>query len=54
MRLKRRGYPREKIKENLECEIFDICLNEAKERGHKTIIVNTDKKIDYKKLIKRL
>ena len=53
MRLKKRGYPEHKIKENLECEIFDICLNEAKELGHKLIVLDTDKKIDYKKIIKK-
>jgi len=28
-RLKRRGYPQAKIRENVEAEILDICLNEA-------------------------
>ncbi len=28
-RLKKRGYPVDKIKENIESEIFDICLEEA-------------------------
>ena len=37
-RLKKRGYSQEKIKENLEAEIMDVCLNEAKENGHKIII----------------
>jgi adenylate kinase len=54
MRLKKRGYSSAKIKENLECEIFDICLNEAKENGHKTIIIDTSKKPNYKNIIKKL
>jgi len=54
MRLKKRGYPESKIKDNLQCEIFDICLNEANEKGHKTIIVNTDKKPDYKEIITKM
>jgi len=29
-RLKKRQYSKAKIRENLDCEIFDICLNEAK------------------------
>ena len=33
-RLKKRGYSKEKIRENLDAEIFDVCLNEAKELGH--------------------
>ena len=40
-RLKRRKYSKEKIDENLEVEIMDVCLNEAKELGHKIKIVNT-------------
>ena len=40
-RLKKRGYSKSKIEENLEVEIMDICLNEAKELGHKVKIVNT-------------
>jgi len=40
-RLQKRKYSKEKIKENLQSEIFDICLNEAKENKHKIIIFNT-------------
>jgi adenylate kinase len=40
-RLKKRGYNKEKIRENLDAEIFDVCLNEAKERGHKVLVVWT-------------
>jgi adenylate kinase len=40
-RLKKRGYHKAKIEENLECEIFDVCLEEAKEAGHKVKIINT-------------
>ncbi|MBN1544366.1 AAA family ATPase [Candidatus Woesearchaeota archaeon] len=54
MRLKKRGYPKHKISENLECEIFDVCLNEARESGHKPIVVNTDKKVEYEPLIKKM
>ncbi|MBI1934931.1 adenylate kinase family protein [Candidatus Woesearchaeota archaeon] len=42
-RLKKKGFHKEKIKENLQSEIFDICLNEARERGHKLIEVDTTK-----------
>ena len=45
-RLDKRKYSEKKIKENLECEIFDICLNEALEQGHEV------KMIDSKKLKK--
>ncbi len=43
-RLEKRKYNKKKIRENLDCEIFDICLNEAMEKGHKVKIVDTSKK----------
>jgi adenylate kinase len=48
-RLKKRKYSIKKIKENLEAEIFDICLLEAKENKHNILIVNTSEgyKIKY-------
>jgi adenylate kinase len=53
-RLTIRGYDPEKIHENLESEIFEVCLTEAKEKKHKIVEVSTDKQIDYKKLIKKI
>lgn len=46
-RLKVRGYGRKKIRENLDAEIFQVCLNEAKEKGHKVVVFDSckDKKI---------
>ncbi|MBI5002401.1 AAA family ATPase [Candidatus Woesearchaeota archaeon] len=41
VRLKKRGYHKAKIQENLECEIFDVCFEEAKEMGHKIKIITT-------------
>jgi len=49
-RLEGRDYPEAKIRENLDSEIFDICLVEAKEKGHKILEVNTDRKISEKKI----
>lgn len=40
-RLKKRGYRKEKIQENLLCEIFDVCLTEAQEQGHKIKVITT-------------
>jgi adenylate kinase len=40
-RLKKRKYSKAKIQENMECEIFDICLMEAKEAGYRVEIVET-------------
>jgi len=48
-RLKKRKYSKVKVEENIECEIFDICLNEALERRHKVKIIDTCKKSKKKK-----
>jgi len=53
-RLKNKRYSKEKIRENLDCEIFDICLNEAKEAGHVVFIVDTTKGINIKYVLKKL
>jgi len=45
-RLKRKKYSESKIRENLDAEIFDICLNEAKENRHKVIVIDTTKGIN--------
>jgi adenylate kinase len=42
-RLGRRCYNKKKIRENLDAEIFDVCLVEAIEQGHKTITFDTTK-----------
>lgn len=34
-RLKKRGYSKKKIGDNLECEIMEVCYTEAIEKGHK-------------------
>ncbi len=39
-RLEKRKYSKAKVRENLDCEIFDICLNEAKENKHNIIAVD--------------
>lgn len=53
-RLKKRKYNNNKIRENLDCEIFDICLNESKEIGHKILIVDTTKRVNINKLIREI
>ncbi len=40
-RLGKRKYNKAKIRENLDSEIFDICLNEAAEKGHTILIIDT-------------
>lgn len=53
-RLKKRRYSQKKIRENLDAEIFDICLNEAKEFKHNIIIINTTKKQNIAKIISKI
>lgn len=43
-RLKKRKYSKDKIRENLDAEIFDTCRIEALEAGHNVKVVWTDKK----------
>ena len=44
-RLKKRGYSKLKIRENLDAEILDTCLIEALERDHRVKIIDTSKSI---------
>lgn len=47
-RLEKRKYSKEKVRENLDAEIFDICLNEAEEGDHYTFVTDTTKGIKKK------
>lgn len=49
-RLEKRGYDRNKVRENLDAEIFEVCLSEAKEVGHNIQVVDTSKKENVKRL----
>ena len=40
-RLHQRKYSLPKIRENLDAEIFDVCLDEAQEQGHQLLIFDT-------------
>jgi len=42
-RLEKRKYPAEKIRNNMECEILDVCLVEALENRHKVKIIRTSR-----------
>ncbi len=53
-RLKARKYSKRKARENLDAEIFQICLNEAKENGHKVIEFDTAKKITQKDFVNKV
>ncbi|MDD5177791.1 MAG: AAA family ATPase [Candidatus Nanoarchaeia archaeon] len=39
-RLTKRKYSKEKIRENLDADIFDVCYNEAVHIGHKVIVIS--------------
>ncbi len=47
-RLQKRGYSEEKIRENLDAEIFQICQYDAIENGFKPIVVDCTKPLDNK------
>ena len=49
-RLKGRRYKEEKIRENLEAEIFQICGEEAREIGHHVRTINCSKRISEEKI----
>ncbi len=53
-RLKKKKFYKEKIKENLEAEIFNVCLEEAKERKHKVIVVDTAKSFNISSVAKKV
>ena len=53
-RLKGKKYSKAKVRENLDVEIFDICLNEAREADHKIDVIDTTRRINVKKIIKKL
>ena len=50
-RLKSKKYSKDKIRENLDSEIFDVCLNEAKENKHKTFVIDTTKDLNVESII---
>ncbi|MBI2653337.1 adenylate kinase family protein [Candidatus Woesearchaeota archaeon] len=53
-RLKRKKFHKAKVQENLQAEIFDVCYNEAIERKHKVIVIDTTKGFNINKVAKQL
>lgn len=53
-RLQERGYSEQKIRENMDAEIFDNCLAEAEGIGHNILIVDTSHDIDEEELIENV
>ncbi|HLD39950.1 MAG TPA: AAA family ATPase [Candidatus Nanoarchaeia archaeon] len=50
-RLKARNYSKKKIRENLDAEIFQICLTEAEEKGHTIIVSDTARGMNKNKIL---
>ena len=53
-RLKKKKFHKEKINENIQAEIFNICHEEALKRKHKIIIVDTTKGFNIRAIAKLL
>ena len=53
-RLKRKKFNKNKIQENLQAEIFDICYNEALQRKHNISVVDTTKDFNINMIIKAI
>lgn len=53
-RLKKRNYHKDKIQENLQAEIFDVCCTEAIDNKHKVIVVDTTKSFNISYVAKQL
>ena len=53
-RLKKRKYLKNKIQENIQAEIFDVCYNESLERKHKVVTINTAKSFNISSIVNKL
>ncbi len=53
-RLKKRKYSQQKIRENLDSEIFQVCLNQAKENKHKLMVIDTSKNLNLELTAKKI
>ena len=53
-RLKQKKFHKGKITENIQAEIFDVCMSEAKRMKHKIIVVDTTKSFNIRNLANRI
>ena len=53
-RLKARKYSKNKIRENLDAEIFQVCLMEAREKGHKVMAFDTAKGLNFREIMRKI
>lgn len=50
-RLEKRKYNKAKVEENLQCEIFEVCLEESRAAGHNVVILDSGKRIVQKNVL---
>lgn len=53
-RLEKRNYSQNKIQENVQAEIFQVCGEEAKERRHKVVVFDTAPGIPSAKILRTI
>ena len=53
-RLKKKKFRKDKIKENLQAEIFNVCYNEALEKKHRVFVVDTTKGFNISSIVNKL
>lgn len=53
-RLKKKRFHKEKISENIEAEIFNVCLDEARHKKHRIIAVDTTKSFNINAVIPKI
>ena len=53
-RLQKRKYSKKKIRENLDSEIFQVCLEEAKKKGHKVVKFDVEKKVSLVEIVNKI
>ena len=51
-RLEKRKYSKQKVKDNLEAEIFDVCFIEAKKIQKNVLVLDTSKDYNFKEVVK--
>lgn len=52
--LKKRGYPPQKISDNIESEIMEVCLTEAQDNGYTPLVIDTSKSVSLIPIKKHL
>ena len=50
-RLEDKKYKKKKVEENIQCEIFDICLEQARKKKHNVLVVDTCSRFSIKNLV---